>query len=71
MRETHLAVATTLTGIPQTKTGSPIPGKFDVKDSHTSGADLHIRNTVVHRWERVQYTTPITAAHASLDKEDV
>lgn len=28
MSEAHVAVATTLAGIPQTKTGNPIPGRF-------------------------------------------
>ena len=31
MTETHLAVATTLPGIPQTKKGNPIPGQFPYK----------------------------------------
>jgi hypothetical protein len=32
LEETHLAVATTLAGIPQTKKGNPIPGQFPYKN---------------------------------------
>lgn len=34
LTETHLAVAESLDGIPQTKTGNPIPGKFPYKAVH-------------------------------------
>jgi len=34
MTETHLHVATSLTGIPQTKKGNPIPGKFEYGTEH-------------------------------------
>lgn len=34
LTETHLAVATSLSGIPQTKTGNPIPGKFQYSTCH-------------------------------------
>ena len=34
MRETHLAVETSLTAIPQTKKGNPIPGQFEYKTTH-------------------------------------
>jgi hypothetical protein len=34
MTETHLAVATALTGIPQTKTSNPIPGQFAYSTTH-------------------------------------
>ena len=34
--ETHLHIATSLAGIPQTKTGNPIPGKFEYKGEHDS-----------------------------------
>jgi len=33
--ETHLAIASSLAGIPQTKTGNPQPGKFPYSASHT------------------------------------
>lgn len=33
--ETHLQVATSVNGIPQTKRGSPIPGRFDYGDEHS------------------------------------
>ena len=34
LRETHLHVATSLDGIPQTKKGNPIPGQFTYNDQH-------------------------------------
>ena len=34
MSETHLHVADNLDGIPHTKKGNPIPGKFDYKTEH-------------------------------------
>lgn len=34
LTETHLAVATSLDGIPQTKKGNPIPGKFPYSEEH-------------------------------------
>lgn len=34
LKETHVAVACSLSGIPQTKTGNPIPGRFPYKDSY-------------------------------------
>ena len=34
LTETHLHVATSLEGIPQTKKGNPIPGKFTYKDEY-------------------------------------
>jgi hypothetical protein len=37
MTETHLAVATSLTGIPQTKKGNPIPGKFPYQCCYDEG----------------------------------
>jgi hypothetical protein len=63
LRETHLHVATALADIPQTKSGNPKPGKFDLKASHYCAAE-----TV--------YVLPLTwatdtelyiAAHAEID----
>lgn len=34
LSETHLAVATSLDGIPQTNSGNPIPGQFPYKTTH-------------------------------------
>ena len=36
LTETHLHVAVSLDGIPQTKKGNPIPGKFEYKSRHPS-----------------------------------
>ena len=35
LTETHLHIATSLNGIPQTKKGNPIPGKFEYKMEHS------------------------------------
>jgi len=39
LTETHLAIATELSGIPQTKTGNPIPGKFTYFAYHDPPVD--------------------------------
>jgi hypothetical protein len=39
MTESHVAAATTLAGIPQTKTGNPIPGQFPQSDDYDPCAD--------------------------------
>jgi len=46
--ETHLAVATSLDGIPQTKKGNPIPGQFQYK------------NDTLNSVESYQYRIPMT-----------
>jgi len=45
--ETHLAVATSLAGIPQTKKGNPIPGQFPYYTSHSPGVTevVHVVNS--------------------------
>ncbi len=40
LTETHLQVATSLEGIPQTKKGNPIPGQFDYKMEHEPSAQV-------------------------------
>jgi len=35
LTETHLAIATSLAGLPQTKAGNPSPGKFPYRATHT------------------------------------
>jgi len=40
LTETHLAVATTIDGIPQTKTHNPIPGKFPYGDDNLGGVEF-------------------------------
>lgn len=37
LTETHLAIATTVKGIPQTKTGNPIPGAFPYSRTYENG----------------------------------
>lgn len=34
LKDTHVAVATDLDGIPHTKKGNPIPGQFEFSDPH-------------------------------------
>jgi hypothetical protein len=68
MRETHLAVETLLSDIPQTKTGNPIPGKFEYKTTHVPA----VKETTYTILLASLGTGPYyIAAHASLDKEDV
>jgi hypothetical protein len=40
LAETHLAAAQDLSGIPQTKKGNPIPGRFPFKATHSGAADF-------------------------------
>lgn len=41
MSETNLAVATSLEGIPQTKSGNPKIGRFPYKADHPDGTETH------------------------------
>lgn len=67
MRETHLAVATSLSGIPQTKKFNPIPGQFAYKTAHAPAVQT-FTYTIPKTWAT---GTPLyIAAHASLDKAD-
>ncbi len=50
--ETQLVISTSLEGIPQTKTGNPIPGLFQYRDEHDS---VHI----------FQYMIPMTWANGT------
>lgn len=51
--ETHLAIATSLNGIPQTKKGNPIPGQFQYK------------NDTLDSVESFQYMIPMTWANGT------
>lgn len=49
--ETHLHVATSLDGIPQTKKDNPIPGQFDHKnDSHHAGITEYVYKIPLNGW---------------------
>jgi hypothetical protein len=62
--ETHLQVAISLGGIPQTKTGNPIPGKFDYYDEHECVQMV----TYVIRTGNNGCTERLIAAHAVVEK---
>ncbi|MEJ2251072.1 MAG: VWA domain-containing protein [Candidatus Lokiarchaeota archaeon] len=64
MTETHLHVATTLDGIPQTKKYNPIPGHFDYIDYH----DPSIQNFIYTIPLPDDWTTLYVAAHAVVQK---
>jgi hypothetical protein len=67
MTETHLAVATALTGIPQTKTGNPIPGKFPYSTIHDP-AVMEFTYTIPLALAWAPDTSLFIAAHAVVQK---
>ena len=66
MLETHLAVATSLSDIPQTKKGNPIPGQFEYNTNHPGGTLTYVY-TIPLDW--IAGTQLYLAAHASLGQE--
>lgn len=68
MLETHLAVATSLSDIPQTKKGNPIPGQFEYNTNHPGGTLTYVY-TIPLEW--ITGTDLYIAAHASLGQEQV
>jgi len=61
--ETHLHVATSFEGIPQTKKGNPKPGKFDIKWPHDPPVQNH------EYWVKLEWdpgTKLYIAAHAAV-----
>jgi hypothetical protein len=62
MTETHLAVATSLDGIPHTKTGNPIPGKFEYSTEHDPWLTEYIYEVDLDTW--TSETILHIAAHA-------
>jgi len=66
LAETHLAVATDPCGIPKTKTGNPIPGKFAYSMVHDPVTTTTYTYTIPLTWSS---GTPLTiAAHAEVIK---
>ncbi|MHA2103877.1 MAG: vWA domain-containing protein [Candidatus Hodarchaeales archaeon] len=65
MTETHLQVADSLDGIPQTKKGNPIPGKFEYKDYFDPGIQTY---TYSIPWTWDPGTNLYIAAHAVVEK---
>ena len=64
LRETHLAVATSLTGIPKTLTGAPVPGAFAHNAKHAAGV-TEFRYTIALADLGVEEADDVTiAAHA-------
>lgn len=62
MSQTHLAVATSLSGIPQ-KNGNPIPGQFPYKTSHNPAVTSYTYVIPLNNWAPGQEL--YIAAHAS------
>jgi hypothetical protein len=63
--ETHLHVADSLEGIPQTKKGNPIPGHFDYSNHHDPSVQTYLY-AVPWTWE--PGTTLYIATHAVVEK---
>lgn len=63
--EMHLAVATSLDGIPQTKKGNPIPGRFPYATTSRPGVREFVYVIDRTAWEPT--TELFIAAHAALD----
>lgn len=61
MTESHVAVASTTAGIPQTKTGNPIPGKFAYGDTYDPCADGDVFTVPLSG-----FATPVIAVHAKV-----
>jgi hypothetical protein len=62
--ETHVAVADSLDGIPQTKKGNPIPGQFPFKGEHTPGVAQYTYTINAQQWN--PGTKLFIAAHAEV-----
>ncbi|MBI2762231.1 MAG: hypothetical protein HYX54_00510 [Chloroflexi bacterium] len=62
MTESHVAVASTPSGIPQTKTGNPIPGKFAYGDRYNPCADGDVFTVPLSGFD----ATPVIAIHAKV-----
>jgi hypothetical protein len=57
--ETHVHVATSLTGIPKTKSGNPVPGQFAEQEVHTPPVTEY-----TYTFPRPAGTSVVVAAHA-------
>ncbi|MBW2996798.1 hypothetical protein KY349_00485 [Candidatus Woesearchaeota archaeon] len=68
MTETHLHVACSLEEIPQTKKGNPRPGHFAINDEHDP-AITEIE--YVFNLADFPCSTPLVAAHAVVQKEEI
>jgi len=66
MTETHVHVADSLDGIPQTKSGNPIPGQFEWSEPH--GCVLEKTYTIPLTWATGDEL--YIAAHAALGQEE-
>jgi len=62
MTESHVAVASTVAGIPQTKTYNPIPGKFAYSDTYSPCADGDMFTIPLSGFD----ATPVIAVHAKV-----
>jgi len=63
LTETHLQVATSLDGIPQTKTGNPKPGQFEENDEHDCVTEVEYKYNLIERGWSLDQNLSI-AAHA-------
>jgi len=68
LTETHLAVATSLAGIPQTKKGNPIPGKFPYGNDELEGVDSWQKCISFEELGVKCFDPLVIAAHAVIEK---
>lgn len=68
LKETHLAVAEELNGIPQTKKGNPIPGKFPYSTQHDPLVTMYTYEIELGDWE--PGTELCIATHAAVSLQD-
>lgn len=66
LAETHVHVATSLEGIPQTKKGNPIPGKFDYSREYVPADRIASDTYVIEVGPVSEGETIFVAAHAEL-----
>ena len=62
--ETHLAVADSVAGIPQTKKGNPIPGQFEYSMHHDPMVQQYTYEVPLGAWDACTIDELIIAAHA-------
>jgi hypothetical protein len=68
LKETHLAIASTVAGIPQTKNGSPVPGQFPYKMTHNPLVNTY--TYVIAKADLPEGGSYAIAAHAVVVKVD-
>lgn len=66
LKETHVAIAGQLSGIPTNRSGNPVPGQFAHKASHASGSTSHSVTVTLAELGVAPGEAVIVAAHADV-----